>query len=185
MARMMRCRTCGYVISESALGDVCPACGFPRKVFEEYEDRISPGRRRILDLDLHPVSVHFPQALAALIFMALVGSLIIRTNLSAQFISAARLMSVLLPFTVAASMAAGLLDGQTRFRRLGTPLLVRKMILGSILLVLSAIIAVIVLTAELESPTTYVVLALALGCLVCEFLLGRIGGRLFCAVVRG
>ena len=45
------------------LGDVCPACGLPRKVFEPYRERVSINRLRLLNLDLHPIVIHLSQAM--------------------------------------------------------------------------------------------------------------------------
>ena len=70
------CRPCGYVLKESELGDVCPACGLPRKVFEDYKERMSPGRSKILQLDLHPIAVHFPQSMLVLSLLALIINLL-------------------------------------------------------------------------------------------------------------
>jgi hypothetical protein len=62
------------VLKESELGDVCPACGLPRKVFNDYKERMSPGRNKFLHLDLHPIAVHFAQSmLVASVFTALLA----------------------------------------------------------------------------------------------------------------
>ncbi len=45
------------------LGDVCPACGMPRKVFEPYRERVSLNRLMMLNLDLHPIAIHLSQTL--------------------------------------------------------------------------------------------------------------------------
>ncbi|MBD3237035.1 MAG: rubrerythrin [Candidatus Eisenbacteria bacterium] len=185
MAKLLRCRACGFVVEEGHLGEVCPACGLPRKVFEEHAERISPLRKRILALDLHPISVHLPQSLAVLILLALLGKVLLRGPLAAQLEDSARLLAILFPLTVLASMATGLLDGRTRYRRLRTPLLVRKMIVGLLLLLLSAALAALALLGGFGSPLIYLGLALVLGCLVCEFLLGRTGSKLICPYLRG
>ena len=185
MARLMRCKACGFVISESKIKDVCPACGLPKSVFEEYEERISQKRKLILGLDLHPIAVHFPQALATLSAVFLAVGLLLEGSLAAELLSAARLLLILLPFSVLVAIIVGILDGKTRFRRLKTPLLVRKMILAVILLVLSVIVCALVLRSELKTETAGVVLVLLLGCIGCEIGLGKTGVRLICARVRG
>jgi uncharacterized membrane protein len=38
-------------------------------MFEPYVEKISPKRKRILSLDLHPIAVHFPQAFIISIFV--------------------------------------------------------------------------------------------------------------------
>ena len=42
---LVRCRACGFIMEEEKLGDVCPACGIPRKAFEPYKETMSkkPG----------------------------------------------------------------------------------------------------------------------------------------------
>jgi rubredoxin len=44
MKELVRCRPCGFVMDADKLGDVCPACGLPRKVFEPYRERVSLNR---------------------------------------------------------------------------------------------------------------------------------------------
>ena len=63
MKELVRCRPCGFVMEADKLGDVCPACGLPRKVFEPYRERVSRNRLRLLNLDLHPIVIHLSQAL--------------------------------------------------------------------------------------------------------------------------
>ena len=62
----------------------------PKKVFEQYKERMSPGRSRILHLDLHPIAVHFPQTLLVFLLQALLINLIFPNflflfNISLQF----------------------------------------------------------------------------------------------------
>jgi len=68
------------VIEADKLGDVCPACGMPRKVFEPYRERVSRNRLKLLNFDLHPIAIHLSQALVIAIPV-----LVIITNLSKQF----------------------------------------------------------------------------------------------------
>src|SRR5664279_444022 len=63
MKELVRCRPCGFVIETDKLGDVCPACGMPRKVFEPYRERVSRNRLVLLNFDLHPIAIHLSQAL--------------------------------------------------------------------------------------------------------------------------
>ena len=70
--KLFICKPCGFVMKESELQDLCPACGLPKKVFEHYKDRMSPGRRKILGLDMHPIAVHFPQTVLVFLLQALI-----------------------------------------------------------------------------------------------------------------
>jgi hypothetical protein len=63
MKEFVRCRPCGFVMEAGKLGDVCPACGLPRKVFEPYREKVSRNRLMLLNLDLHPIVIHLSQAL--------------------------------------------------------------------------------------------------------------------------
>ena len=53
MSQLLRCKPCGYIIKEQDLGQVCP-CGMPKSAFQPYEENISPKRKFILGLYLHP-----------------------------------------------------------------------------------------------------------------------------------
>ena len=63
MKELVHCRPCGFVMEADKLGDVCPACGLPRKVFEPYREKVSLNRLFVLNLDLHPIAIHLSQAL--------------------------------------------------------------------------------------------------------------------------
>ena len=71
MKDYVRCKACGYIMERSKLGDKCPACGVSATMFEPYDDKLSEKRRRLLDIHVHPIVVHFPQAFAA--FLAAAG----------------------------------------------------------------------------------------------------------------
>ena len=85
-------------MEEEKVGDVCPACGVPGKMFEPYTDKISEQRKKILDRHIHPIMVHAPQAFAFfLLFFSIVVLLInqpVRTNL----LVAIRIMAFCLKF---------------------------------------------------------------------------------------
>jgi rubredoxin len=138
MKSYMKCKACGYVMEAGSVKDKCPACGLPAKQFEPYEEKVSEKRKRILDLHIHPVVVHMPQAFAAtLVLLALAIAALGGTSLGPALVDTARVLSALLPLFVAAAFAAGLLDGKIRFRRVTTPLLVRKMVAGALFFALA------------------------------------------------
>lgn len=185
MAKTVRCKACGYVTDESKVKDVCPACGLPKTVFEEYNEKISKKRKFILDLHLHPIAVHFPQALATLIPVLLIAAMLLDPDLLLYFVHSARVLAVLLPFTVVGAIVAGIVDGKTRMKKLNTPLLARKMILGFLLLLFSVPMAVVVIWFGNWWGWPFLLIALSLGCLICEVFLGRIGGKLMYARLKG
>lgn len=137
MKELVRCRPCGYVMEADKLGDVCPACGLPRKVFEPYRERVSPNRLLVLSFDLHPIVIHLSQA-----FVIAIPILAILKNLFPGFqqdmINHVLIFSVFIfPFTLVFAIITGIIDGLTRFKTLKTPLLRVKIIFSFIILALS------------------------------------------------
>jgi hypothetical protein len=119
------------------LGDVCPACGMPRKVFEPYREKVSRKRLLLLNFDLHPIAIHLSQALVIAIPL-----LVIITNLFKQFqpevLKNVLIFSVFVfPFTLILAIITGAIDGLTRFKTLATPILRVKIIFSLIILSLS------------------------------------------------
>lgn len=173
----MICKACGFVIGENNLGEVCPACGVPRTAFEPYVDNVSERRKFILGLNIHPILIHFPQAYATILPLLIVLGILITTPLGADLLSAARVLSYLLPLTVVAAIGAGLIDGFTRFKRLTTIILIKKIIIGLVLFVLSVLIAGLAIFDGLQSSKMYI-LVLSLLCILCEIALGQLGKTL-------
>lgn len=179
MKALVRCRTCGYIMPASQVGTVCPACGVPAKMLEPYKDKVSEKRRRILNLDIHPVIVHLPQAQALALFVFTIGVIIFSGTIEKDLQSTVKVVGVLFPLAVLAAILSGLFDGKTRFRRVTTPALIRKMIFGSIFFVFSAAVAVLALVMTFDTSTlTYLILALSVCCLACGTVLGVIGGHI-------
>jgi rubredoxin len=138
MKELVRCRPCGFVMEADKLGDVCPACGLPRKVFEPYRERVSRNRLILLNFDLHPIVIHLSQA-----FVIAIPILTIITNLFRDFqpeiLKPVLIFSVyVFPFTLFLAIITGIIDGLTRFKTLATPLLRVKIIFSLIILTLSA-----------------------------------------------
>jgi hypothetical protein len=137
MKELVRCRPCGFVMDADKLGDVCPACGMPRKVFEPYRERVSRNRLILLNFDLHPIAIHLSQALVIAIPI-----LVIITNLFKHFqpelLKNVIIFSVkVFPFTLCLAIITGVIDGLTRFKTLATPILRVKIIFSLIILTLS------------------------------------------------
>jgi uncharacterized membrane protein len=133
MAQLLRCRSCGYVLEESRAGEICPACGVPRKMLEPWTDPVSEKRRRVLGIDIHPILVHFPVAFTVTALVACLFSLAFPEAFRQGVTTLLRVLLAALPLVTIAAFCAGLLDGKIRFRRVTTPLLRRKMILGGVL----------------------------------------------------
>jgi len=186
MAALLRCRSCGYVAEAGRVGDVCPACGVPRKMMEEWTDPVSAQRRRVLDLHLHPIVDHFTVAFLAsgfaLSLVALVLPGLLRQVVTDLLIG---LLGVL-PLMVIASFLTGLLDAKARFRRTRAPVLRQKKLAGIGLLALSVAAAAIVLVAGPYAPwPRYADVILLAGGVACAAVLGRDGARLLPALFPG
>jgi hypothetical protein len=154
MKQYVRCKACGYIMEASKVGELCPACGVPSKAFEPYEERISEERKRILDLHIHPIVVHLAQALAPLlVVLAAALALLGEGSLKAALLDTARVLAAFLPVAVVLAFAAGLIDGNLRFHKVTTPLLVRKMIAGALFFVVSLAAAALALFTGLEAAT--------------------------------
>ena len=140
MKELVRCRACGYVMEADKLGDVCPACGLSRKVFEPYRERVSLNRLRLLNLDLHPIAIHLSQTLViAIPFFVILKNFF--SVFQPEIVKNVLTFSVFVfPFTLALAITTGVIDGLTRFKTLATPLLRVKIIFSLIILTLSIVI---------------------------------------------
>lgn len=181
MKELVRCRPCGFVMDADKLGDVCPACGMPRKVFEPYRERVSRNRLILLNFDLHPIAIHLSQSLVIAIPM-----LAILTNLFKEF-QPAMLNNVLVfsvvifPFTLVLAIMTGVIDGLTRFKTLATPILRVKIIFSLIILALSVALFIVARKPELYILTIILsILSLGAG-----FQLGLWGKKLINVILPG
>ena len=140
MKELVRCRPCGYVMEADKLGDVCPACGLPRKVFEPYRERVSRNRLILLNLDLHPIVIHLSQAMViAIPMLAIITHLF--PGFQPEVLKNVLIFSIFVfPFTLVMAIITGIIDGLTRFKTLATPLLRVKIIFSIIILILSVIL---------------------------------------------
>jgi O-antigen/teichoic acid export membrane protein len=186
MVELMRCKSCGYITTAGSVGEVCPACGVPRKMMEPWKDPVSPRRRMLLGLDVHPIVVHFSVSFSAAAFvLSLVALLFPRfypdalTDIICAFLG-------VLPLAVIASFVTGVFDARLRFRRASTPILTRKKIYGIAFFILSLAASVIVFAVGPYASWARVVEAIALSAAVlCAVQLGRIGKGLLQAIFPG
>jgi hypothetical protein len=140
MKELVRCRPCGYVMEADKLGDVCPACGLPRKVFEPYRERVSRNRLIMLNLDLHPIAIHLSQALVITIPVFVFLRFFFSTFQTDVVKNVLTFAVFVFPFTLVLAIITGVIDGLTRFKTLATPLLRVKIIFSFIILTLSVLI---------------------------------------------
>ncbi|MGO9307655.1 MAG: rubredoxin-like domain-containing protein [Spirochaetia bacterium] len=186
MAELMRCRSCGYVTEAARVGDVCPACGVPRKLMEPWKDPVSEQRRLLLWLDVHPIVDHFSVSFSASAFVLSLVALILPGFYPDTLTAIISGFLGVLPLAVIASFVTGIFDARVRFRRSSTPILSRKKIYGLAFFLFSTAAAVIVFTVGPYVPWARAADAIALSAgVVCAVRLGRIGQGLLPAIFPG
>jgi uncharacterized membrane protein len=186
MVNFVRCKACGYIAEEGTIKDICPACGVPAKMFEPYKQPLSETRRKILGLHIHPVAVHFPQAFVITLFIVAVSAYLAPVAVKDVLHNSIQVLSLLLPFFVIISFLTGLFDGNIRFRKVTTPLLKKKIMIGALLLVISIALTALAFSGHLPfSPVREWFTLLTVIAVGCGALLGLIGGRLLDAKFPG
>lgn len=185
MPQLVRCKPCGYVSREDKLGKVCPACGASLKAFEPYEDKVSPRRRFILNLDLHPILIHAPQTFAAILPLVVLVGILFPAFYASQVIAVAAFTALILPPAVLGAIFSGLVDGKVKMKKLTTPLLLRKIALGCCLLAVSSANAAIIIVGGFQPGTKLWVLFFSAASFVCAVLLGRTGKQLILPILPG
>ncbi len=187
MKKYVRCKACGFIMEEGKLGDRCPACGAPKTAFAPYVDTVGARRRALLNLQLHPVGVHFPVSFtAALLLFAIIGAFL-TGDAKILLNDTIKVLGSAFPVVVIASGVLGYIDGKTRFRKIGvSAILKRKILYASLLLVLSAGITAAVWTIDAGSGTySLVVGLLSAGSLGLVVQLGLLGTSILGAAFPG
>ncbi len=186
MNKLYKCKVCGFVLKSKTLPDLCPACGFKGKIFEEYEPTVSAKRRKALELHAHSALVHFPIAVITYIFFINLFILAKIIPWHSVFVASLKAMVWLLPFVTLIGMLSGLYDGKMRFKKISTPLLKKKILLSILLILISISLFVLQFVLELDQ-SLYSLLILAFSIVLLGFvtILGLIGGTLLDSKVRG
>jgi hypothetical protein len=186
MVNLVRCKACGYVTAEGNIKDVCPACGVPAKMFEPYQDPVAEKRRKILGMHIHPIIVHFPQSFAFTLFVLAVLSFVAPPQINGILNCTIRVISSAFPFFLTLALLTGIVDGKTRFRKMTTPFLKKKIIFGLGFLATSIVIAVVALAQQLSSiPEMALFTMLTIIAVGFSVALGLIGGELMEAKLPG
>jgi uncharacterized membrane protein/rubredoxin len=186
MANLIKCKACGYVANEGSVRDKCPACGVPAKMFEPYIDPVSEKRRKMLDIHIHPVMVHFPQASAFSLFMLALLAFFAPPAIKIALVDTIKVISFFLPLFIIMAFLTGLFDGKIRFRRVTTPFLKIKMMIGGFFLLVSAALAALAFSQKFPASPTHEIFAfLTLLAAGCGMALGFIGGKLLAAKFPG
>jgi hypothetical protein len=181
MKELVRCRPCGFIIESDKLGDVCPACGMPRKVFEPYRERVSRNRLMLLNLDLHPTAIHLSQSLVIARPLLIIFTKFFPSFQPDMMNSVLKFSVFVFPFTLVLAIISGVIDGLTRFKTLATPLLRVKIIFSLIILGLSVTLFFIA-ADENYSTLTIIVSILSL---VAGIQLGLWGKKLINVILPG
>jgi O-antigen/teichoic acid export membrane protein/rubredoxin len=180
---MVKCRACGYIMAEGDVKDLCPACGMPKTVFEPYKEKVAERRKNLINLHMHPIVVHFPPVVAT----AIVGGLFLASWVGepwrGDLLGAVELSILFMPASLIAALASGLFDGKLRFKKVTTPLLIRKMIAGGIFFGLSLVIVGLWGLARFDHAG--IMMALGASCLGCNTYLGRVGATLIEPMLPG
>lgn len=185
MAGYVRCKACGYIMSEDAVKDCCPACGLPKTVFEPYTKKISPRRKMLLDQHFHPIAVHFPQVLLFLGVILPLMILFTADPLRNELYIMLKWSVLAMPFTVFLGFITGLIDGKLRFKKLDPPLLKNKIIAGLIFQALSIIPAVAYGSNGFTGHTLNIILVVNVISMPLAIYLGRVGSSMFDAIMPG
>ena len=170
---------------ERKLKEVCPACGLRRSVFEPYEEKVSARRRFILDLDLHPILVHFPQTFATILPPLLLATMLLPRFYGQELVVVASFTALVLPAAAVGALISGLVDARVKLKTLRTPALVRKIAAGCGLLLFSAMAALIVAFDGCQPGNRVWILALSVASFVCAVLLGMMGKKLIPVIRPG
>lgn len=172
------CRVCGYVRSIGKEGR-CPACGVRDTAFVPFQHKASLKRRMFLKLDVHPVAVHFTITYTAVTVLLFILIQFVDNLLGVPIKGILDLQISFLPLLIASGGLTGLIDGKIRFRKIKTPYLWRKIILGSLLLVTSGIIFIL---HDIDAFLLIEGVLILLAFLIASYL-GWIGAELICPIV--
>jgi hypothetical protein len=176
------CRLCGF-IREVGKGGICPACGALERAFLPFEHKASEKRRMFLKLDVHPVAVHFTISYTAVVAMLYIISIFSSTLLGIPIQDTRDLQIFFLPILIIGGGITGVIDGKVRFRKIDTPYLKRKIVLGSVLFVLS----VGTFIFHNMDTSEFLIKLLEGICIFSSFAiasyLGWIGAEMICAIV--
>ncbi len=186
MKKLYKCKVCGFVAKKTALPELCPACGFKGKIFEEFEPTVSAKRRKALEMHAHSALVHFP--IAVITYMFFINLFILAKIIPwhSVFVDSLKAMVWLLPFVALIGMLSGLYDGKLRFKKIDTPLLKKKLHLSILLLAVSISLFVLQYIFELgQSLFSFLILTHSFVLLGLVTGLGLIGGTLLESKIRG
>lgn len=174
------CRVCGYIETGDKIDEACPACGFPKTVWMEYKPRkINEQRKKLLDLHLHPIAVHFPIAASAITLGVTVLALLVPYGWSIRLFDMVTLVAMVLPLLVAVGAVSGYIGGKMRYKTTTAPLLKIKIYVSIGYLLISCVQSYLAFSAGINPGNAIIMIILgAIGSL-CAAYLGKKGSHLF------
>ena len=185
MVEFVKCNVCGYVIKQSQVKDVCPACGAKSSAFKPYESKVSEKRMKILDFNIHPLLVHFPGGLIPFIFILSILVAVFNDPLRLNLFIALKVLTVVLPFVVLITVLAGAFDANVRYKTLKTPMIKQKLIVGTTILLISIVPAVLIFFIDYSNLEILWIIGLDFLLLIGVLLQGLVGPKLAKAIRVG
>lgn len=173
------CRVCGYIEEAKYRDQPCPTCGFPPTVWMDYKPRrINPTRKKLLDLHLHPIAVHFPIAATAASFIVPVIALVIPSIADVLF-SAITLVAMILPLLVIIGGISGYIGSILRYKTGKSKIPKAKIYLTIIYFILSCVQAYIAIADGVNADNAWIMIILGIVASVFAAKLGKMGSYLF------
>jgi hypothetical protein len=179
------CKACGFIMKKDNLHDVCPACGVPAKMFEPYIEKLSPRRKFILMLDIHPIMAHFPIAFMFTLFGLFAVSFFASAKLLPAITSTIDVIAVLLPISIVITFLTGLFDAKIRFRKVTTPILKMKIVIGILFIITTTAITAVHFAAPATGLFFGIKFALSAVSIGFASYLGTVGASLLNAKLPG
>ena len=161
--------------------DVCPACGIAAKVFEPYRERVALNRLFVLNLDLHPITIHLSQTFVILIPVFLFITNVFPSVNNDMFSHVLMFAIYVFPLTLIAATTTGIIDGLYRFKTITPPMLKLKILFSTCIIIFS----VMLFFSARDGEGFLLNLLLSLVCLFFAFKLGLLGKKLINVIVPG
>lgn len=185
MKKLVICKVCGFVMEEEDLKGVCPACGVPKTAFVEYKPKVNVKRLKVLGLHIHPITVHFPEAIAVFLTGFLFLTFLPIGTFKTDLMLTNKVLSIFFPITIIIASISGIYDGKVRFKKLSPPWLKIKIYLGVALFIVSLILLYLFNLGYYDTTVKVLAFVLSLISLGLSAVLGKMGGKLIEAIMPG
>jgi len=178
-----RCKACGYITTEDF--KICPLCGVPETAFEDYKDPVSNRRSKLLRLHIHPILLHFPQAITSMIAALCLFIFIIPESYKTVILNSIFVLNIFLAPSVFASYLSGAFDAKIRFKKLTTPYVRRKLITGIVLFIISLSLGAYIILYSQSQWNITIILILSVAGVISNIILGTTGSQLQEGILPG